>query len=117
MKRVVRLVGPILVLSFFACAMWLLRRELQHYHYQDIRRGLREIPGSSIGLAAVLTVLDYVILTWHDLLATRSIGHRLPFGKRRAVSDQIDSPPLAQNRAGAMPLAWHRQSTCNCLSS
>jgi len=86
MKRLLRLLGPLLVLLIFSGAIWLLYYELRQYHYRDIRQSLRQIPAAKIWLAVGLTVLNYLILIGYDLLAVRSIGHPLPLGKVAVAS-------------------------------
>jgi phosphatidylglycerol lysyltransferase len=74
-------VGPVIVLLLLAVALWVLHHELKEYHYQDIARSLREIPGPRLLLALSLTVLSYMVLTGYDVLALRYIRRPLPFGK------------------------------------
>jgi phosphatidylglycerol lysyltransferase len=86
MKRLARLAGPLVVLAIFTAAVWLLYRELHHYHYRDIRASLAAIPAGWIWTAVVLTVLNYVVLIGYDYLAVRSIGHPLPLGRIAVAS-------------------------------
>ncbi len=81
MRRLVRLLGPLLVLTIVAAAVTLLHRELQQFTYQDLRRDLEGIPAERILAAAVLTVVNYVILFCFDLVSFRAIGQPLSFGK------------------------------------
>lgn len=61
-KRFIHDLGPLLVVLIFAGAVWLLFRELRHYHFHEIRQSLAEIPIWRLLLAAGLTALNYVIL-------------------------------------------------------
>ncbi len=76
-----QIIGPVLVLLVFGAAVWLLRQQLHHYRYRDIRASLAAIPAARVWLAVGLTILNYVILVGYDLLGVRSIGHPLPLGK------------------------------------
>jgi len=77
MKRLVRLLGPLLILLVFAAAIWLLYGELRQYRLSDIRSQLTQILGSKSFLAAIgLTVLNYLILVGYDWLAVRWVGER-----------------------------------------
>jgi phosphatidylglycerol lysyltransferase len=80
-KKLLYSVGPMIVLLLFAVAFWVLHHELKEYHYQDIAKSLREIPGPRLLLAFSLTVLSYLVLTGYDMLALRYIQHPLAFGK------------------------------------
>jgi phosphatidylglycerol lysyltransferase len=86
MKRLLHLLGPLIVLLVFAGAIWLLHHELRHYHYRDIRQSLSQVPAAGVWLAVALTALNYVILVGYDLLAVRSVGHPLPLGKIATAS-------------------------------
>lgn len=86
MKRLLHLLGPLLVLLIFSGATWLLYHELRQYSYSDIRQSLGKITAARIWLAAGLTVLNYLILIGYDLLAVRSIGHPLSLGKVAVAS-------------------------------
>ena len=77
MKRVFRLLGPLLVLLVFAGAIWLLYSELKQYRLSDIGQQLRQILASKAFAAAVaLTVLNYIILIAYDWLAVRWVGEK-----------------------------------------
>lgn len=43
-RRLRSALGPLLILTVFAAALWLLHRELQHYELQDFRASARRIP-------------------------------------------------------------------------
>lgn len=81
MRRLVRILGPLLVLTIVAAAVTLLHRELRQFTYQDLRRDLEGIPAERIAAAAVLTVANYLVLCCFDLVSFRAIGQPLSFGK------------------------------------
>jgi phosphatidylglycerol lysyltransferase len=86
MRRFFRALAPWLVVAIFVGAVWLLYRELKHYHYHDIVQSLRQIPTGRVWAAVALTATNYAILVGYDLLAVRSIGHRLSSGKVAVAS-------------------------------
>ena len=86
MKRLLHALAPWLVVAIFVGAVWLLYRELKHYHYHDIVQSLRQIPAGRVWAAVALTAANYAILVGYDLLAVRSIGHPLSTGKVAVAS-------------------------------
>jgi uncharacterized membrane protein YbhN (UPF0104 family) len=68
----------LLIGLIFAAAAGLLYHELSQYSLSEIREGIDLLSFRRIGLAAMLTVLSYVVLVGYDWLAVRSIGHALP---------------------------------------
>ncbi len=71
----------LLSLFFFALALWLLRRELRDFRYQDILTFFRELPADRVVMAIAFTVLSYLALTGYDALALRYIGKRIAYWK------------------------------------
>ncbi|MBL7187527.1 MAG: bifunctional lysylphosphatidylglycerol flippase/synthetase MprF [Phycisphaerae bacterium] len=87
MKRsLIRNGGYLISLALFSVAMVVLHYELKHYHVRDIVAELRQIRLAFLGLAVLLTVLDYLVLTAYDALALRYIRHRLAYAKIAAAS-------------------------------
>lgn len=76
-RRLRSALGPLLILTVFAAALWLLHRELQHYELQDFRASARRIPAHWLWLAVGLTVLDYAFLAGYELLAKRYLQHKI----------------------------------------
>ena len=68
-------IGPLLILTVFSAALWLLHRELQHYDLHDFRSSVARIPAYFVLLAAGLTVLDYALLSGYEFLAQRYLKH------------------------------------------
>ncbi len=81
MRRVLHRLGPIIGACLFLTALWVLQRELEGYHYQDIVADLRRISPAALLLAVGLTVLVYLGSTGYDVLALRYIRHRLAYRK------------------------------------
>lgn len=73
--------GALLGLVLFSAVLWVLHHELQAYHYHDIVHHVREIPGWHLVLALLLTILNYLVLTGHDMLAFRYLRYSLGYGK------------------------------------
>ncbi len=72
---------PLLVLVLFGAALWVIHHALADYHYQDILRQLRAIPGPRLVAALILTALSYLVMTAYDRLAISYIRHPLERGK------------------------------------
>ncbi|MEW6442543.1 MAG: bifunctional lysylphosphatidylglycerol flippase/synthetase MprF [bacterium] len=70
---------PLLGICLLLAALVVLRRELEQYHYRDIVRSLRALPGPNMLLALGLTLLNYLVLTVYDTLALRYIRHPLSY--------------------------------------
>lgn len=77
--KISRNILPVIGLSLFTAALWILHKELQDYHIHDILSQLQQIPLRFIVLASFLTLLDYFILTLYDFLALRSIDRPLDY--------------------------------------
>lgn len=60
----------------FIVALWLLHRELGHYHLQEVKRVLASMPHARIAGAVLFTAASYLALTLYDLLAVKYIGSR-----------------------------------------
>ncbi len=81
-----RVVGPVAALALCGLALYALHRELQTYHLRDIRHAVQAIPLSHLGLAGLLTVLSYIVMTGYDVLALRYVGQRLAYRKTALAS-------------------------------
>lgn len=81
MKRLLRLLGPVVVLCIFVAVAWLLYGKLRHFPYSAFEEGLREIAPVRVAAAVGLTGLYYLILVAYDFLAVRYVGFRLPLPK------------------------------------
>ena len=83
-----RILGPILGGILFVLAFWVLHRELNDYHLQDIINSMHALPVQSLLRAVVLTFISYAIMTVYDVLALKYIRHPLEY-KRIALASFI----------------------------
>ena len=86
MRKILKYLAPFFGLALFAAALLVLRHELRLYSYHQIAAEFKSLPYWRLGLALVLTVVNYAILTCYDLLAFRYIGHPLGYPKIAAAS-------------------------------
>jgi uncharacterized membrane protein YbhN (UPF0104 family) len=77
-KNLLRILGPLLGLSVFILAVWLLQKELRDHSPHEILAHLKGIPLRQLVPALGLTFLSYLLLTGYDALAFRYIDHPLP---------------------------------------
>ena len=87
-ERLLTAAGPILGLSIFSLAVWIIHRELTHVELRDVLSHLDAIPRDRLVLAFCLTVLGYLTLTGYDVLACRYAQVRLPY-RRLALASFI----------------------------
>ncbi len=85
-RKRVKWAGFVLGLVLFAIAIYVLRRELKTFSYDDIVFYVENIPPFRMGLGFLFTCLGYLVLTGYDVLAFRYIGHPLPFNKIATAS-------------------------------
>jgi phosphatidylglycerol lysyltransferase len=77
-ERLRRALPAIAGLTFFGAALYVLRIELTGIRWAEVARAAREIPAHRVGVAAVLTALNYATLTGYDFLALASVRRALP---------------------------------------
>lgn len=80
-RAMARALGTGVALSAFALAIWLLFHALRAYRIQDIVLALRTIPGTRVAAAALLTALNYLVLTGYDALGLRYVGAAVAYPK------------------------------------
>jgi len=66
-------------LLIFLIAEWAIRRALDGHHFREILHSVLSVPASSVLCALVLIVVNYLIVAIMDTLATRSVGHAIPY--------------------------------------
>ncbi len=76
----------LLGLTLFSLALWVLHRELAHYHIQDILQHAKSLAPVRVFWGLILTLLSYLIMTGYDLLALKYINHPLPYRKTAFAS-------------------------------
>lgn len=74
-----RLALALLPLALLAAAVLSLRDELGGLHLRQVAAGLEQLPARAVALAALLTAVDYLLLSGYDLLALRYVGRALPY--------------------------------------
>jgi len=79
LKKMFQFLVYFVCLGLFIAAIYILHKELKHYHYQDILTDLKQIPKQFIFLAVFLTLCDYFILTFYDRLALLYLRKEIPY--------------------------------------
>jgi phosphatidylglycerol lysyltransferase len=79
--RVARWLAPAVGLTLFVVALLVLRRELHAVSYRELSAAVFGCDAFALGLAILLTALNYIVLTGYDLLALRYVKRALPTGK------------------------------------
>ena len=85
-KSLLHSAGYLISLVLFVVAILVLHHELRRYHLRDIIAELKAVRLAFLGLAVLLTFLDYWVLTAYDTLALRYIRHRLGYPKTALAS-------------------------------
>ncbi len=86
MKITFHKLGPFLGLIIFAVALVVLHHELKIYRFHEILAGIRSIPLHRTGIAIVLTLFSYLVMSGYDVLALRYIRHPLAYGQTALAS-------------------------------
>jgi len=86
LRQVGRIAPILLSVVLFGLSIWAISSEFKQYSFQDIVSSVTAIPNSALGLAALLTVLNYVFLTGYDALALQYVRHPLPYRKTALVA-------------------------------
>ena len=76
-----RFAGPLVGLTLFVAALWVLHRALTEYRYQDVVAYLEGLPHLHLAAALLATALSYLVTTGYDWLALRYIRRPLPWPK------------------------------------
>jgi phosphatidylglycerol lysyltransferase len=82
-------------LVLFVAAIAIVFREIERYHWQDVRGALQALSGGMALLCAGLTLLSYLALSLYDYLALEYVGARLPY--RRVLFTSFLSYALSNN--------------------
>jgi uncharacterized membrane protein YbhN (UPF0104 family) len=80
-RTVLHRIAPLLGVVLFGMAVWALYHQLKSNSIDDILGAFRTIPAHRIGLAILLTVLGYAILTAYDYLALKYVHHAIGYGR------------------------------------
>lgn len=79
--RLRRALPAIIGLVLFVAALEVLRTELRTVTWHELARDVVSTPPRQLGLALLVTILNYAVLTGYDFLALAYIGKRLPHGR------------------------------------
>jgi phosphatidylglycerol lysyltransferase len=79
--RVRHALPPVVALVLFAAAFEVLRTELRTVTWAQLSHDVAQVPLALLVAAAVLTVVNYALLTAYDFLALAYIGRHLPCGR------------------------------------
>lgn len=85
----------LLALTLFAVALLVLHRELREVHYADVVRAIEALPGRHLLVAALITAVNYLVLTGYDQLAIRHVGKQI--GAVRVAVASFVSYAIANN--------------------
>ena len=85
-RRILSVLGPVLIAGLFVVALFLLYRALRNYHYHDLVSHLRSYSPYLILSALGLTAVNYFVLTFYDVLALRYSGVRLAYRRTAFAS-------------------------------
>jgi phosphatidylglycerol lysyltransferase len=72
---------PLLALTLFGGALWVLHHALGEFHYHEILGQLHALRPRQISGALGLTALSYLVMTGYDWLAIRYVQHPLAASK------------------------------------
>ncbi|MEX0684879.1 MAG: lysylphosphatidylglycerol synthase domain-containing protein [Balneolales bacterium] len=70
---------PVIGVVMFIAAIWVLKYEVQHFQWEDIRDYLSNIPAYRILAAVGLTGLLYIVLTGYDYMGSRYVGSQIAY--------------------------------------
>ncbi|HET7220349.1 MAG TPA: lysylphosphatidylglycerol synthase domain-containing protein, partial [Vicinamibacterales bacterium] len=98
--RLRRALPSLVGLTLFLLALEVLRSELRAVTWHELMSALIAMPMSMLAAAAVLTAINYAVLTVYDLIAFAYIGKRL--SRRRIVAASFVAYAIANNVGFAM---------------
>lgn len=78
--------GSLFGVVLFSVALWVLHRELNAYHLQEVIQKLHDLPSRRLLAGFGLTFLSYLLMTGYDTLALRYIRHPLSYTKTVVAS-------------------------------
>jgi len=73
-------------LALFGAAIYIIHEKLSQYHFRDIVRQFEQLPRTHLVAAMVLTILDYFVLTFYDVMALRYIRHPVKYSRTAIAS-------------------------------
>jgi len=84
--QVLKRVTPLIGLVLFAVALFFVHREIELYHWSEIRAAVFGISAPRLAAAVGLMLAGYLVLTGYDWLGLAYAGQRLPYSKVSLVS-------------------------------
>jgi phosphatidylglycerol lysyltransferase len=76
----------LLPVAIFSLALWTLDKQIHHLHSSYVIKHITSIPFSHIGIALILTLVSYTVLTGYDFLAARNSKLTLPYKRIAGIS-------------------------------
>ncbi len=80
-RKLLPFLKPLLIVALFAIALRVLYGTLAHYSFRQVMGYVTALPNDQIGLAILLTLCGYLVMTGYDTLAFHYIQHPLPYRK------------------------------------
>ncbi|MGD0961507.1 MAG: lysylphosphatidylglycerol synthase domain-containing protein, partial [Methylomonas sp.] len=75
LSRIIHKASHILPMLLFACALFIVHKQLQTHNFDDVLASVRNTPWRIGWLAFAVTVINYLVLAGYDWLALRYTGH------------------------------------------
>ncbi len=87
LSRFAQKIAHLLPMVLFACALYIVHRQLETHNLSDILASLQTTPLRIVFAAIALTVINYLVLASYDWLALRFTGHtHIPLSKMISAS-------------------------------
>ncbi|MGK2857164.1 MAG: bifunctional lysylphosphatidylglycerol flippase/synthetase MprF [Thermoanaerobaculia bacterium] len=81
MKRYLTVLQAIVPLGLLVVALWVLQKNLKTVSWRDVVTYFRTLPLSAVGLAILITITAYLVLTLYDFAGTRYAGSSIAWRK------------------------------------
>src|SRR5215475_12455561 len=78
-KQVLHKVGVVISVTVIGIACYVLYHMLRGIYVDEVIQAIRDTEPHQIALAALFVAAGYFTLTFYDLIATRAIGHPVPY--------------------------------------
>lgn len=99
LKNTLNKLTPVISLVVFAAAIFIVHREIEIYHWQDIRQALQDFPVMLMAMCVGITLLNYIALSLYDYLALEYAREKLPY--RRVLFASFLSYAISNNVGNA----------------
>jgi uncharacterized membrane protein YbhN (UPF0104 family) len=86
LTRLSHWVPPLLGIVLLVASGWTIWRQLQAYSPQELLNSLTAIPAPAIGLAILLTFVNYGVMTGYDTLAVRYVKRPIRYRRTALVA-------------------------------